>query len=167
MRPLDVAIRLRYRGYNTSYKWRNIIAIYGNFNYKYSNIVVSIVPNSFVSNEFFLQSFLAGGSLWVTFGRKCFSLVTYGRGGPLSVTYDIDLFKVVDVKKEFTIVCSSVCSHAFTLFPGNTFVPSNVFGIYFKIPPLRRGGTSAQKIKEIWTENRKAPTWGHCAEVRL
>ena len=42
-----------------------------------------------------------------------------------------------------------VCSHAFTLFPANTLVFSNVFGSLFKIPPLRSGGTSAQKIKNI------------------
>ena len=44
---------------------------------------------------------------------------------------------------------SEVCSHAFTLFPANTLVFSNVFGSLFKIPPLRSGGTSAQKIKKI------------------
>ena len=44
---------------------------------------------------------------------------------------------------------SEVCSHAFTLFPANTLVFSNVFGSLYKISPLRSGGTSAQKIKKI------------------
>ena len=60
-----------------------------------------------------------------------------------------DLFKLVDVKGECTAVCNLVVFHAFTLFPAITLVFSNVFGSLFKIPPLRSGGTSAQKIKEI------------------
>ena len=58
-----------------------------------------------------------------------------------------DLFKLVDVKRECTAVCNLVVSHAFTLFLANTLVLSNVGGSLFKIPPLRSGGTSAQKIK--------------------
>ena len=85
-----------------------------------TNIFVIIASHLFLNNEIFLKSCLP-----------------------------LDLFKLADVKIECITVFKSVCSHAFTLFPDNTFVPSNVFGIYFKIPPLRRGGTSDQKIKEI------------------
>ena len=59
----------------------------------------------------------------------------------------LDLFKLADVKIECITVFKSVCSHAFTLFPANTLVFSNVFGSLFKISPLRSGGIYAQKIK--------------------
>ena len=60
----------------------------------------------------------------------------------------LDLFKLADVKIECITVFKSVCSHAFTLFPANILVPSNIVGSLLKIPPLRSRGTSAQKIKE-------------------
>ena len=85
-----------------------------------TNIVVIIASYLFLNNEIFLQSRLP-----------------------------FDLFKLVDVKRECTAVCNLVVSHAFTLFLANTLVLSNVGGSLFKLPPLRSGGTSAQKIKEI------------------
>ena len=60
-----------------------------------------------------------------------------------------DLFKLVDVTAECATMGRLVCSHAFTLFPANTSVFSNVFGSLFKIPPLRSGGTSAQNINNL------------------
>ena len=85
-----------------------------------TNIVVIIVSHLFLNNEICLQSCLPFG-----------------------------LLKVVDVKLECRAVRSSVCSHAFTLFLANTLVLFNVGGSLFNIPPLRSGGTSAQKVKEI------------------
>jgi hypothetical protein len=61
-----------------------------------------------------------------------------------------DLFKLVDVTAE--------C--AFTLFPANTLVLSNVFGSLFKIPPLRSGRTSAQKIKKYKKKIERRPHEG-------
>ena len=87
---------------------------------KFTNIVVIVLSHLLLNNEICLQSRLP-----------------------------FDLFKLVDVKVEGTAVRSSVCPHAFTLFLANTLVLSNVGGSLFKIPPLRSGGTSAQKIKEI------------------
>ena len=84
-----------------------------------TNIVVIIVSHLFLNNEIFLKSCLP-----------------------------LDLFKLADVKIECITVFKSVCSHAFTLFPANILVPSNIVGSLLKIPPLRSRGTSAQKIKE-------------------
>ena len=85
-----------------------------------TNIVVIIASYLFLNNEIFLQSRLP-----------------------------FDLFKLVDVTAECATMGRLVCSHAFTLFPANTSVFSNVFGSLFKIPPLRSGGTSAQNINNL------------------
>ena len=87
---------------------------------QFTNIVVIIVSHLFLNNEICLQSCLPFG-----------------------------LLKVVDVKIECRAVRSSVCSHAFTLFLANTLVLFNVGGSLFNIPPMKSGGTSAQKVKEI------------------
>ena len=84
-----------------------------------TNIFVIIASHLFLNNEIFLKSCLP-----------------------------LDLFKLADVKIECITVFKSICSHAFTLFPANTLVPSDIVGSLLKIPPLRSRRTSAQKIKE-------------------
>ena len=68
-----------------------------------TNIFVIIASHLFLNNEIFLQSSLP-----------------------------FDLFKLVDVKAECTTMHRSVCSHAFTLFPENTLVFSNVLEVFSK-----------------------------------